>query len=57
MSTIHTYPVNDLISHDTDGSDCLCGPETEAVPADDGSFGWLISHHSLDGRELQEKES
>jgi len=24
--TVHVYPNNDLIEHDTDGSDCPCGP-------------------------------
>lgn len=34
--------------------DCPCGPRTEPVPADNGSVDWLITHHSLDGRELLE---
>ena len=51
MAAIHVYPANDLIDHDTEDDDCLCGPETEAVLRDDGSYGWLILHHSLDGRE------
>lgn len=50
----HVYPDGDLIEHDTDGSDCLCGPRNEAVPREDGSFGWLVVHHSLDGREAHE---
>jgi hypothetical protein len=54
MTTIHMYPENDHIVHDTDGDDCLCGPTSEAVPRDDGSFGWLAIHHSLDGREARE---
>lgn len=56
MTTVHTYPVNDLIEHDTDGGDCLCGPTTEAVFRDDGSNGWHVIHHSLDGREARESE-
>lgn len=52
--TVHTYPVSDLIEHDTDGGDCLCGPTTEAVARDDGSYGWQVIHHSLDGRENKE---
>jgi hypothetical protein len=52
--TLHVVPVNDLIEHDTSG-DCICGPETILVERDDGSFGWLVSHHSLDGRELAEQ--
>lgn len=51
---VHAYPVDDLIDHDTDGDDCPCGPESIPVPREDGSMGWVISHHSLDGRELTE---
>lgn len=54
MSTIHTVPLNDLVDHDTSGEGCICGPATEAVFRDDGSNGWLVVHHSLDGRELRE---
>jgi hypothetical protein len=52
--TIHTFPVNDLIEHVTDGGDCPCGPTTEPVPREDGSMGWSVVHHSLDGREHHE---
>ncbi len=52
--TVHTYPVDDLIEHLTDGRDCPCGPTTEPVPCDDGSVGWSVVHHSLDGREHDE---
>lgn len=52
---IHVYPVNDLVEHDTsEGGDCPCGPRTEPVKREDGSMGWLVTHHSLDGREQQE---
>ena len=55
MTTVHTYPVNDLIEHDTENDDaCICGPTTEAVFDDEGSNGWQIIHHSLDGREARE---
>lgn len=47
-------PVNDLIEH-VDSDECLCGPTTEPVERDDGSIGWLVVHHSLDGRELVAK--
>lgn len=49
MTTYHVEPVNDLIVHTE--HDCPCGPDVEAVFRDDGSNGWLITHHSLDGRE------
>jgi hypothetical protein len=49
---IHVIPLGDLIEHDTGGEeDCVCGPETTPVERDDGSFGWVVTHHSLDGRE------
>lgn len=51
---IHTFPVNDLVEHDTDGGDCICGPTTVPVERDDGSMGWQVIHHSLDGREAHE---
>lgn len=51
---VHVYPINDVVIHDLVGTDCICGPETEPVPRDDGSMGWLITHHSLDGREKHE---
>ena len=54
MSVIHTMPVNDLIEHE-DSSECICGPECIPVEREDGSYGWLYSHHSLDGREENEQ--
>lgn len=54
MSTVHVYPTRDLIHHDTESDDCTCGPTVEPVPNEDGSMGWLLTHHSLDGRELRE---
>jgi len=51
FSTVHVVPINDLIDH---VPDCICGPKTEPVPGKDGSFGWLTTHHSLDGREAHE---
>ncbi|WP_433460711.1 hypothetical protein [Micromonospora sp. CA-248212] len=52
--TVHVEPVNDLIAHITDGEDCPCGPAVEPVPDGDGAMGWLVIHHSLDGREQRE---
>ena len=54
MSVWHVQPVNDLIEHE-DSDDCPCGPVVEPVPRDDGSMGWIVTHHSLDGRELKER--
>ena len=49
---VHVVPVGDLVSHTAD--DCWCGPRVEPVFRDDGSNGWLHTHHSIDGRELDE---
>lgn len=53
--TVHVTPVNDLIHHDEVGDDCPCGPTLQPIEADDGSMGWVIVHHSLDGREKSEE--
>lgn len=47
MSTVHVWPSSDVFDHDVESDDCVCGPEVEAVPGDDGSFGWLLTHHLL----------
>lgn len=31
--------------------DCPCGPTVELVSNPDGPDGWLLTHHSIDGRE------
>lgn len=54
--TIHVYPDGDIIEHVTVGDDCMCGPTSEAVPRDDGSYGWMLRHHALDGREFNEPD-
>ena len=41
---------DDIIEHEVT-EDCACGPTVEPVKDDDGATGWLIVHHSLDGRE------
>lgn len=48
--TIHVVPVDDLVEHEC-GEECVCGPQTEPVEHEDGSFGWVLVHHALDGRE------
>ena len=52
--SVHVYPINDLIEHDLESDDCICGPKHVAVKRDDGSIGWCVVHHSLDGREQRE---
>ncbi len=56
METVHTYPLNDLVEHEVDGGDCPCGPTTDPVEAEDGSIGFHVRHHSLDGREHSEPD-
>jgi len=51
---IHVLPLNDLIDHGVE--DCICGTTTEPCPREDGSMGWLVIHHSLDGRENQDPD-
>jgi hypothetical protein len=55
-SPYHVWPLNDGIEHDTDDDEgnCVCGPTVEPVEGEDGYIGWLITHHSLDGREASE---
>lgn len=52
-STLHITPLRDLVDHDTSTAepDCAYGPEVRPVVHEDGSTGWLLAHHSLDGRE------
>lgn len=46
---VHVIPNDDQIQHAEAG--CVCGPTDELVPNDRGPDGWLVIHHSLDGRE------
>jgi hypothetical protein len=56
MSTEHVIPANDLIEHDAN-ENCVCVPTAQGVFRDDGSTGWVITHHSLDGREMVEPDA
>jgi len=51
-AAVHVMPEGDLVEHEF--VDCVCTPTAEPVKRDDGSVGWVISHHSLDGREAHE---
>ncbi|MGV9383488.1 hypothetical protein ACWDRB_47280 [Nonomuraea sp. NPDC003707] len=57
MNELHAYPVGDLIEHDVSERDQgrVHGPETRPVAPDGGSVGWLVMHHSLDGRKALER--
>ncbi len=37
-----------------DLADCPCGATTKPVKFHTGEMGWMVVHHSLDGRELTE---
>lgn len=52
MTAIHVEPVNDLIEHTHDM--CPCAPTVKLVPQPDGTKGYIVTHHSLDGREKNE---
>jgi hypothetical protein len=53
VKVVHVHPVDDLIEHElTD--ECPCGPEQRPVEREDGGTGWVVVHHSLDGREKTE---
>lgn len=54
LDEAHVTPDDDLIDHQIE--DCPCDPTTEPVPRPDGTIGWLITHHSLDGREAHEPD-
>jgi hypothetical protein len=50
---VHVIPLDDVVPHDRI-DDCLCGPTSECIPKDNGPDGWVVTHHSLDGREANE---
>lgn len=55
-SPVHVWPSEDLLEHDLDDEGgCICGPAVEPVEGQNGYIGWLITHHSLDGREQHER--
>ena len=43
--TFHVLPVDDLVEHEDQGDDCICGPHVEFFPR-----GRVVVHHALDGR-------
>lgn len=48
---VHVIPIGDTWCHEAE--DCACGPRLEPVEQDDGTVGWMLTHHSLDGREAK----
>jgi hypothetical protein len=57
---VHVHPRRDQLDHVLDDSPptCPCGPHVEPVPLEDhpGVHAFLITHASLDGRELLEDD-
>lgn len=47
----HVYPLNDLLPHVTEGTECPCDPKIEVIGAN-----LLIVHNSFDGREFREEQ-
>lgn len=50
LETVHVVPVNDLRAHRERGTSCWCDPKLERLDR-----GVLVTHNSMDGRELIEK--
>lgn len=53
--TAHVVPLDDVIVHDF-GPACPCGPTPRPEARPDGTYGWVVVHHSLDGREQHEPD-
>lgn len=49
----HHIPNGDLIDHQPD-EHCICGP-THRSDMTSGTLRWNVWHHSLDGRETDER--
>ena len=45
----HIYPLNDLIEHNTESTDCPCNPEIDVE-------NMLVIHCEMDMREVFEKD-
>jgi hypothetical protein len=57
MATAHVAPLGDQMEHVIDEA-CVCGPTVEPVlDADERVGGFVVTHHSLDGREHHEGDS
>jgi hypothetical protein len=52
---VHAIPLDDEIVHDH-ADTCPCGPTARPTPMRGDATGWIVTHHSLDGRELDEPD-
>lgn len=51
---VHVRPAGDLIEHAMT-AECECGPTSELIRDEQRCVeGWMVTHHSLDGREQRE---
>lgn len=50
MKILHVYPLGDLRKHCTNSKECWCNPKLEKR-----DNGIVVTHNSLDGRELIEQ--
>jgi hypothetical protein len=55
VGVLHVVPLGDAVEHTSD-DDCVCGPTAKPIKAEDGSINWIMIHHSLDGREIDESD-
>lgn len=53
MTAVHVMPRGDRVEHEAT-DDCVCGPTPDPVSLSGGGVGWVMVHHSLDGREREE---
>lgn len=44
---VHVYPTFDGLSHLIDGVTCLCNPEIEPTPRDDGEEAYIVIHNII----------
>lgn len=47
-SAVHVYPTHDIVPHELEGAECLCGPRLECS-------GEVVIHNSWDEREKREE--
>lgn len=48
---VHVFPLDDILPHNTDDSECMCDPE---ILVEGGAL--IIVHNSYDGRETNDRE-
>lgn len=51
---VHVIPLDDLVDHVVEYTDCVCGPTSDPVLVEGSLTGFSYVHHSLDNREKSE---